>query len=224
MRVLALLVIALLSSGIILSHTYESFAETVSPLNIDIPLSEIWALNMPGTKPMNRTLRGTPLAYEAPEGALVAEIASTLHAAPRRNTAGECFAVEGRGMVALRAAYEVLVKGTAKQSNFRKGQQISLVFYSLPFNAYVHLVQAEQRAETIQLRYRFVQHETREMTVHLALVPLFPTKSKQSKVKVNPSADDGMADFDRTRWGKKIVCSSFELSSSINEEIIGGTR
>ena len=187
--------------------------EKAHPSDRVIPLSDIWALDMPGTKPMNRTLRGEPLAYEAPEGALLSEIVAALNYDPRRRpVVGECFAVEGQGLEALRAAHKVLVEGGSKQIKFRQGQQISLVFYSLSFNSYVHLAHVEQRPDTIQLTYLLVPHKTKEMTAHLALIPVFIPASVLVRVEVKPSMTDGLAAVDWGKWPKEIVCSSFAFN------------
>lgn len=180
-----------------------------------IPLKDIWALDMPGTRSMNRTMRGDPPAYVAPEGRLVDEIRSALKYDPRKHAvAAEAFAVRGAGRDALREAYAVLVQGRAKRASFREDEKISLVFFSYLFSSYVHLVRVEQRSNSIQLSYRFVPHETREVTAHIALIPISNPGCGTIRVEVKPEIDATVPGRDWDRWARRIVARSFTFRVS----------
>jgi len=171
----------------------------------NIPLETVWALDMPGTQPMNRIQRGTPLAYENPEGQLVDEIRTALKYDPqRRPTAGPCFAVQGTGMTALRQAHAVLVREEKLPTEFQAGEELTLVFYSYQFGAYVHLAEVVNRDGHIDISYRFVPHRTEEVTTHLALIPINSSQPGPRTVHVAPVTNGG----DNEAWGGKIVCGS----------------
>ena len=107
----------------------------------EIPLRDIWATDMPGTKAMDGYRSGKPdFLYRSPEGPLLAEIDHVL-----RNTASgplEGFAVTGRDMAALKEAHRILQADFLERVNervpkttvlgraatFRQGQPLSLVF------------------------------------------------------------------------------------------------
>ena len=88
------------------------------------------------------------------------------------------------------------------------------MFFSYQFGAYVHLLRAEQRGKIIRLSYRFVPHETREMTAHVALIPVSNTVSGTVRVEVKPQIDGAGSARNWTRWVQRIVCRSFVFNVS----------
>jgi hypothetical protein len=178
-----------------------------------IPLSRVWALDMPGTRPMVRSQKGDPPVYEAPEGRLVDEIRAALsaHGPGLPPDAGPGFAVRGQGLDALRAAHAVLVERHARPAAFRAGEPVSLVFYAREFNYYTHLEGVERRGPDVQITYRFVPHETKELTSHLALIPLPAGTAVPARVEVKPVIDTETADLDWGHWPHRVVCRSFRL-------------
>ncbi len=195
----------------IVSNTLTIFVrDRADPNDRTIPLNEIWALQMPGTRPMNVTMRGDPSDYESPEGPLVAEILETLAYDPHKHpTADSGFAVSGTGMEALRETHAVLVQGKPRKKSFQVSEPISLVFFSYSFGSYVHLVGAEQRDNVIQLLYRLVPHRTKEMTAHLALVPVPKLVNGSIPVEIKPQIVQNTFGLDWAKWIPQIVCESF---------------
>jgi hypothetical protein len=102
---------------------------------ITIPLSEIWAMDMPGTKPMIRGMR---------EGKFVSEEGPLLDIIRRRKfndpaAVHNGFAVVGTGMEALKNAYNVLVKHERPKDMFTVGEDLSIVFFTWRSIRYIHL-------------------------------------------------------------------------------------
>ena len=97
------------------------------------------------------------------------------------------------------------------------GSEISVVFFSYLGGPYVHLYRAERRHGDIEIRYRFVPHETKELTVHVALVPLGKLQSGKYRVNIVRSPmeqrmiDLGFRDVSDEN-ARRIVCSSFSFS------------
>jgi len=177
-----------------------------------IPLDLIWALDMPGTRPMNRTGGGDPLAHYASEGRLVDEIRAALIADLNRGSVtGDGFAVRGRGLDALSEARAVLVGNQAPTTSFPFGEPISLVFYARGFNDYVYLQTVERRDSEIQITYRFVPHRTKEITSQLALIPLPTGVSGLIRVNIKPAIDPKTINLDWGVWARKVVSGSFSL-------------
>lgn len=156
-----------------------------------IPLEEIWALDMPGTKPMQTAMSGwDEMKDVAPEGTMVREIRQAINKSewPPRN-APPGFAVRGTGMDALREAHAVLVGGQPPQKQFRQGEQISLVFFSKYYGRYVHLDRVEQHDSIVQISYKLIAHETTKDTSHLALIPFTVPAVEDVRIELRPLID-----------------------------------
>lgn len=177
-----------------------------------IPLQDIWAWDMPGTRPLNRTETGNLLPSNSPELILLSEIISTLTSTPNNFTPDQCFAVEGEGKNALQEAHAVIVKKQAKKTSFSQDQKISLVFFSYPFNSYVHLVRVEQQDQSLQIFYRFVTHRTRQMTVHIALIPVNLSASGNTQVEIKSQPATGNIAGGWEQWEQKIICRPFNFN------------
>ena len=211
-RVIRILIIylALLAQGTVsVANELRDYTQESSGLFAQvIPLNAIWALDMPGTRPMDRTIRGDPPVYESPEGLLVDEIRSSLKYDPRKYPLGsECFIVLGTGMQALKEAHAVFIKGQPRQTSARKGEKISLVFFSYQFGAYVHISEVHQKANNIEIIYRFVPHETKDVTAHVALIPIDHLNVGSSQVVTR--IDVAASKRNWSQWSKRIVCRSF---------------
>lgn len=138
---------------------------------VDIPLKSIWAANMPGTRSI-RDLEPRANDDHYRYGPLSREILRAIH--PRvkpEEDAGKCFAVEGEGLEALERANKVLVHDEKRPAVLPSGN-VTLIFYSRGASSYVHLQEASRKGSVITLKYRVVTHSEREITTHLALIPL----------------------------------------------------
>lgn len=181
---------------------------TDTPTTQEIPLSEIWALDMPGTRPMNRSRTQKGWGFAAPEGRWVEEIRQALPAAGDA-VAGPGFVVPGRGMPALRAAHAVLAGGRPRRNRVAAGRPATLVFFARELGSYVHLRSVTYAAHRFAIDYRFVPHMTKEMTVHLALIPLPNLRAGRYDVDVrgeieqpeNTPPSPGSAD----RWSSMVA-------------------
>ena len=137
------------------------------------PLNQIWALDMPGTMPMNEDQKlGKHISEEGP---LLKEIRWHFHMLRRRPEskipeAG--FVVNGMRMEAMRKAHAVLAKNEQIQNSFAEGEELSLVFYNYPSTWYVYVHDVVRQGNEIRIRYKFVPHESTKVTNHFALIPL----------------------------------------------------
>ncbi len=137
-----------------------------------IPLDQIWALDMPGTRNI-RKLQAEKLPPPG-DGQLVAQIRRSLSKdRPKGEAAKAGFAVLGTGLEALRDAHAVLVEGKEPRKSFPVGSDLTLVFFSQRLSSYyVHVHEVTCQENAISIRYRFVPHETKELTTHFALIPI----------------------------------------------------
>lgn len=194
---------------------FEPGGEPVEPRVI--PLAEIWALKMPGTKPMEIAVGAAPDGDRdvAPEGTMVREILRAInkHEYPRRN-APPGFAVGGTGMAALREAHAVLVHGQPRRTEFRAGEEISLVFFSRNYGRYIQLNRVEHLASTVQITYDLVTHETSEVTSHLALIPITTSMQDEIRVEIRPAIDWALHSLQEASTlihSVQTVCQSYTL-------------
>lgn len=132
---------------------------------VKIPLKEIWALNMPGTKNI-RELKG-----QQSDDSLVIQLERLLHS-KQIKARRKGFAVPGTGLAALNRAYAGLFEKQTTHESLAAKNEVSLVFFSRPSSDYVHLQSVERQGDQITIKYVFVPHKTRELSAHFALIPM----------------------------------------------------
>jgi hypothetical protein len=196
---------------------------------IVIPLKDIWAWEMPGTRDvfeLEPPVSG-PEAKSLPleeiqrrnRDSLVQKIPRLLRPSPfirPTEIAGPGFAVQGTGKKALEQAYDVFAKKEKPRESFVAGDDITAIFFSYSLGSYVHIQEIERRGNLVEIRYRFTPHFTKETTSHFALIPLgqIPAGEYQVKIVKLPVAEE-FAKYVRPSdrdWAKEIVCKSFSFS------------
>jgi hypothetical protein len=169
-----------------------------------IPLKEIWANRMPGT----RNIRELD-----PVNPLVLEIEKAI-GFPPQDEAQRGFAVEGAALEALRAAYAVFVDKKKPGDTFPAGSEVAAVFFAHDTQPYVHIQKVERQGSRINIYYRFVFHETEETTRYIALVPLGKLPNGRYRVNVIRSSMDVGSRLQQVsdEVATRIVCQSFSFT------------
>jgi hypothetical protein len=188
-----------------------AFAESPSD-TVTIPLKDIWAYRMPGTKDVqeldNQSLSKI-LAQLRP--------AHDGQAPPfKQINAGQGFAVEGEGKTALQAVYKTLVDKQPQQS-LTTAQDISVAFYSFEFSNYVHISNVERRGNLIEIEYHFIPHDSKNLTSHFALIPLgqLPAGEYDVQFKQLPLEKQYIENGYKSvsdEWVQRIICKPFRFS------------
>jgi hypothetical protein len=177
---------------------------------VTIPLTSIWAYNMPGTRELQK-MEDRRVAKQI-EG--IRRALSQLP--PQGKEAGKGIAVLGTGVDALAEAHAVLVEGKKPRKTFPVDSEVSIFFYSYESGFYVHLRSITRQGNSIEIRYRFVTHKTKELTQHFALIPLGKITPGQFPVEIiqAPMPEE----FIKAGWKpvksevvKRIVCKSFSF-------------
>jgi hypothetical protein len=154
-----------------LSLGIASFAIAAEPQGetLEIPLKDIWALDMPGTRDINELA-----PRKATEDTAVSRITRKLISCSPKEVAGKCFIVAGVDAAALSAADEVLCGGRPPLKSVPANKDVTLVFYNIPAPGYVHLksVDHSDADGRVTVTYEVVKHIQANVTVHLALIPL----------------------------------------------------
>ena len=178
-----------------------------------IPLKEIWAHNMPGT----RAVHELEPSNSNQRSSLANQIGGSLDFTPKGQVVGKGIAVLGVDKKALSNAHAVLVKGNKPRQTFSDGDDISLVFFSHLFSQYVHLHSVERSDKVIKISYRIVPHETKQMTAHFALIPLGKLPAGKYRVEIarlpleEKYVSQGFKPVE-SRWEKRVVCQPFSFT------------
>lgn len=156
----------------------EDAAAAAKPMSI--PLKDIWAYRMPGTRDINE------LASPKGEESLVETVLKQIRGI-RSEDHG--MAVLGEGVDALRAFHRIRTEGLSR-NQIAFDAPVSLVFFTKSQGWYVHLMSVEkaENSNRFTIRYRFVPHETAESTQHLAVIPLGKLPPGKYTVRVERAA------------------------------------
>lgn len=137
---------------------------------IEIPLSEIWALDMPGAHNV----------YElAPEDArrefneLLKEVKQQLYKLPRDGSAmPEAFAYAGGPARGPQLLLDRLRNKTTAKSVVTQGDPIFVMIFSGNDVRYFRFAGAAWKENTLEIMCEFIPHRTRNESVHFAILPI----------------------------------------------------
>lgn len=133
----------------------------------EIPLSRVWAYQMPGTRDARR------IDFERPQDSLIEPIRESLTMLQdAEKEAGVGFAVQGVGHEALRKTYDIVVAGEDVPRELPADSELSVVFLSRQYPFYVHVHKVEREGNEITVYYHFSPHMEFEETQHFALIPV----------------------------------------------------
>jgi hypothetical protein len=98
--------------------------------------------------------------------------------------AGSAFVVTGSGAKALQNAHAIFVGSSEPATAFSSEQDLSLVFFSRMSGRYVHIDPVEIGDHVFTVKYRFVPHNTRDSTIHFAIIPIGQLTTGQYEIKI----------------------------------------
>jgi hypothetical protein len=195
-------------------------AQDKQPEAVEIPLKEIWAFNMPGThdvRELEPDKFGAALANRSSREqlrimrqSLTSQILSRVQFNKPGQKAARGFTVVGNGADALREAHAVIADRKMPRESFPAGSDLSAVFFSHEFGYYVHVQKVEREADRVTIWYRFVPHETKELTRHFALIPLGSFSPGEVQVEIKRSLDKEGRGPD-TSAESRVVAQSFRF-------------
>lgn len=196
MRLILALAVAISSASLVVAEERD----------IEIPLKSIWAHEMPGTHDIHE-LEGKSDS----ENSLMAVIGRALKARPK---VGQAFAVEGKGLEALKAAFAVITKQRPIAKSL--SGEVSVAFFTQYSPYYVHLANVTRKGKTVRIEYELLPHRTLNRTLHFALIPLGSLPAGDFKVEIaaKPMAKEFIQDgFKEVEDEAKelIVSSSFKF-------------
>ena len=179
------------------------------PKTEKIPLDQIWAYAVPGTrnvrdlepkvdlkaladelKDKSPDDRDRWLKVELTRRSDVLKILKVLNRRPEQSAkASPAFIVFGTGQVALQNAQKVFSDGKAERgetapTSFPPNTDLTLVWYSHLCGHYVRLVAVELSPRVITVKYRFATHQKGMMAACFALIPIGSLSEGIYEVKV----------------------------------------
>jgi hypothetical protein len=173
---------------------------------VKIPLDQIWATDMPGT----RNIVDLDI-----EPWFVFRIREALGFPPKDGGAKPAFAVLGTGFDALRAAHEVLVKKKKPRDTFPSSSEVSVVSFTYEAGPYVHLYKVERQGNNVNIYYRFVPHEEEVTQQYIAIIPLgiLPDGKYRTNIIRSPDAGNRLKKVS-DEVARRVVCGSFSFTIS----------
>ncbi len=148
----------------------------------EIPLAKIWTLDQPGTRRLPEDL---PQAGRDEARTLLPLVMRRLHERSEASGRPTAFLTAGDG--SLVALHRRLERSEGADSNtWRTGMLSSVVFYACDVSQYIRVGKVTRTDEEIVIEYKAVAHRSREITSHLALVPIRLTRDGNVTVTVRP--------------------------------------
>jgi hypothetical protein len=202
-------------------------ASAEEPAAVTIPLKDIWAWDMPGTKPITEL---DPKAYGAGGQPPAADQrTSTFDESPAQQIIGALgeskrdqsgFAVFGSGTEALREARGVLVDEKQSKDSFPTDAEITLVFFSHPAVPNCRIDRVERRDDLIQIFYRLdpgIEQIIHVSTTHFALIPLGKLPAGKYRVETIQAPMSKELSIQGSKevppkQASRIVCKSFSFT------------
>jgi hypothetical protein len=140
---------------------------------VEIPLSEVWALDMPGTKDLNKLLKKENGAIDRDARRWLRNARRSLMEKLPEEKAKIIFAVVGTGRTALEHASELFRdKSIAGIEPLASADDLSFVFYSYSSAYRVEIEKIERENNIFRIKYRFIPQKSVESAIQLALIPI----------------------------------------------------
>jgi hypothetical protein len=184
---------------------------------VSIPSKDIWGYSMMATKNVREL---EPDFFSPGERKQRADKSLTEQIEAHCSTPNdEGFAVVGTGKEALKNIYSVVGDKEKPKTTFPSGTELSLFFYSKVYGSYVRVDHAEVQDKTVEIFYRYVPHNDRDLTWHYAIIPVGRLSPGTYNVKITQLPVDmslmhGESDEIDTKAGDKYVCKPFSFSVS----------
>lgn len=195
----------------------------------EIPLKEIWALGMPGTKnvrDLEKDLWEQNTSRDFMKQSLCIKAQKLLMKRLKPDEqAPPAFFVEGTGLDALRQLVNQLEKYEKSEgehpavAKVPAHKELSLVFFSYGGGRYIHLDSVKQGGNRIGIDYHEVAHQSKDVTSHFAIIPVGKLEPGPGKVLIDqlPPVHQEGARVTVLKDSYKTVCSPFTFEVEEHE-------
>jgi len=199
----------------------------------EIPLSEIWALNMPGTKDVyglgfaesdkRRYAGWGPTEFREMRERSINQMMLALSDKLPSEKAARGFIVPWQSNSQVLKRIGELIR-TAKKNEifdidvkeYPKGSDVTLIYFSYPSSYYNHIKEVERDGHKITVGYQLVPHYSGDSTVNFALIPLKDLPAGEIQVKFRQLPMDkkfyeaGFIQVNRSQQ-MRLVCNDFSF-------------
>lgn len=160
-----------------------------------IPLGDIWAFDMPGTKSMRHLdplSDDVPYAGQPETKSFFWKMMKALQKPKHDNRIGTVFIVVGDPQEALLEASLVLQGKKNPRDVLPTDANLSLVFFARSGGEYVQITSVESGDTEVTINYRRTQHMTANLSYHAALIPIGRRSSGSLAVRIHelPTLDE----------------------------------
>jgi hypothetical protein len=184
----------------------------------EIPLKEIWALDMPGTRDVASIEIGDLKPGEGNEElnrmreTAIAKIHQSLLSKPPAEAAMQGFVVPLRTSIA--ALKHIAASLRVEQVDLQPSNEeadTTLFFFARPISYRVQLTEVKRNDYEISVHYQFVPRESKEATVQFALIPLGKLPAGEYQVQFEEAPMDGVA-RPSVEQVRQMICRSFTFT------------
>jgi hypothetical protein len=193
-------------------------AETVGG---SIPLKEVWANGMRGTRDIQELEREQfKLTGKAFVDAILTSLIDSSRWERDGGSARPAFAVLGKDAEALRGAHAVLVEGQKPKQSFSPDDAVSVVFFAYGFSGRHVSIRNVRRDDTsIAIQYASDRYFERHRSPRIALISIGRLVSGTYRVEIVQRPMDKRFiklgfETDNSNWSRQFVCQSFSFSVS----------
>lgn len=203
-------------TAVLLSTNALADSPNVQPETQTIPLDQIWAYKMAGTRDIQELDKAQAEVSTMGLVALISE-AWVLRADDLKgeNLARPGFAVSGVGLSALRIAHSVFVDGKKPPDVFSPDEEISVVFFSEPVAGNrVQIREVNRQGDNVVIRYCLEPNVGGYRTLNFALIPLGKLRVGKYGVKMHQLPTEkkfvelGYEPLDK-QWSRQFLCQPF---------------
>lgn len=199
----------------------------------EIPLSEIWALDMPGTKDVyglgfaepdrHRDAGMGPVEFRAMRKEAIDQMSLALYEKLPSERAAKGFIVPWNPNSHMLKRAGSILREAKRYDHFDvdikeypKGSDITLIYFSHPSSCYNHIKEIKREGHEITVKYQLVPHYTVDSTAHFALIPLENLEVGEYEVKFEQLRMEqkfekaGFIPFSSTQR-RRYVCNDFSF-------------
>jgi hypothetical protein len=177
------MVIRILTLLTLISLCPQSRSEEV----VKIPLIDIWANDMPGTKKFD-FIKCNP--SKDPDCPAVYSLLEAVQSGYKDKSFRPGFVVDKTDFEAMREAQRVIVDKKMPQSSFAAGTELIVVFFTTEMNDYLQLEPAQIAGKTISISFRIITNETEDGSSYLAFIPLGKLPNGEYHVNMVDRSDE----------------------------------
>ncbi len=186
---------------------------------VEIPLDQIWALDMPGTRDLRELEQGDKFkslsATERIQNSLVENtrwLLNVNHRPSYGSVVGRGTVIAATGLEALKHANAILADKQTRIEWFDSSEELTLVFFAYESGRRVRLSKVYSTKKEVVVEYAFEAVEFPKSTSQIALIPLgkLPPGNRNVKItRLDEIITNAELRHHRQAFGRQVISESF---------------